>query len=384
MVSRNTASKSSRQKGRQDETKQRAESLDFALGQIEKQFGVGAIMRLGSKNAHKIDGISTGALSLDVALGGWGVPRGRIIEIFGPEASGKTTLCSHIIASAQKLGGVCAFIDAENAYDPAYARKIGVDLDDLLVSQPDTGEQALEIAEMLVRSSAVDVVVIDSVAALVPKAEIEGEMGDSHVGLQARLMSQALRKLTSVVARSRTCFIFTNQLREKIGVMFGSPETTPGGRALKYYASVRIDLRRIGSLKEGDVIIGNRVRGKVVKNKIAPPFRQTEFDILFDQGISWEGDLLDLAVDCGVVAKQGAWYSHGKTRLGQGRERVRNFLREKENADLLSAISTEVRAALGLDEAPETGPENGEESSPDLRQVVPVPKPVKPVKKRPF
>ncbi|MHC4135032.1 MAG: recombinase RecA [Planctomycetota bacterium] len=330
-----------------DESARRAEALDFALGQIHKQYGDGAIMRLGGGRVYEIDGISTGALSLDVALGGRGVPRGRIIEIFGPEASGKTTLCSHIVAEAQRKGGVCAFIDAENAYDPAYARKIGVNLDDLLVSQPDTGEQALEIAEMLVRSSAVDVIAIDSVAALVPRAEIEGEMGDTHVGLQARLMSQALRKLAAVVAKSKTCFIFTNQLREKIGVMFGNPETTPGGRALKYYASVRIDLRRIGSIKEGDTIVGSRVRAKVVKNKIAPPFRQSEFDVLFNQGISREGDLLDLATHCGVVAKQGAWYSHGKTRLGQGRERVRTFL--MENPDLVEALTQEVNLALGLE-----------------------------------
>jgi recombination protein RecA len=329
-----------------DDSARRSEALGFALGQIEKQYGAGAIMRLGDGNAYDIDGISTGALSLDVALGGRGVPRGRIIEIFGPEASGKTTLCSHIVAEAQRTGGVCAFIDAENAYDPAYARKIGVKLDDLLVSQPDTGEQALEIAEMLVRSSAVDVVVIDSVAALVPKAEIEGEMGDSHVGLQARLMSQALRKLTAVVARSKTCFIFTNQLREKIGAMFGSPETTPGGRALKYYASVRIDLRRIGSLKDGETFIGNRVRAKVVKNKIAPPFRTTEFDVMFNRGISWEGDLLDLATNAGVVSKQGSWFSHGEMRLGQGRDRVRTFL--EENKDVCQAITTETKLALGL------------------------------------
>ncbi|MHC4408102.1 MAG: recombinase RecA [Planctomycetota bacterium] len=328
----------------------RRESLNFALGQIEKQYGKGSIMRLGDAANAEIDGISTGALSLDVALGGRGVPRGRIMEIFGPEASGKTTLCSHIVANAQKAGGVCAFIDAENAYDPAYARRIGVNLDELLVSQPDTGEQALEIAEMLVRSSAVDVVVIDSVAALVPKAEIEGEMGDSHVGLQARLMSQALRKLTGAVSRSNTCFIFTNQLREKIGVMFGSPETTPGGRALKYYASVRIDLRRIGSIKNGDVIVGNRVRAKVVKNKIAPPFRNTEFDILFNEGISATGDLLDLAVNTGVVSKQGSWFSHGKMRLGQGRDRVRDFL--IENVDVKEAVGNEVKIALGITEAP--------------------------------
>jgi len=356
MVSKTTRVRAVKAK---DESKQRAESLNFALGQIEKQYGKGAIMRLGDKASHAIPGISTGALSLDIALGGQGVPRGRIIEIFGPEASGKTTLCSHIVAEAQKLGGVCAFIDAENSYDPAYARKIGVNLDELLVSQPDTGEQALEIAEMLVRSSAVDVVVIDSVAALVPKAEIEGEMGDTHVGLQARLMSQALRKLTAAVARSRTCFIFTNQLREKIGVMFGSPETTPGGRALKYYASVRIDLRRIGSLKEGDVFIGNRVRAKVVKNKIAPPFRMTEFDVLFSQGISRTGDVLDLAVDSGVVTKQGSWYSHNKMRLGQGRDRVRGFM--DENRDILERITVEVRQALGIDAIPD-GPDTQETS----------------------
>ncbi|MHC4959556.1 MAG: recombinase RecA [Planctomycetota bacterium] len=360
-------SKSSGGKVKND-SKQRGESLDFALGQIEKQYGKGAIMRLGDKATHAIDGISTGALSLDVALGGFGVPRGRIIEVFGPEASGKTTLCSHIVAAAQKLGGTCAFIDAENAYDPAYARKIGVNLDDLLVSQPDTGEQALEIAEMLVRSSAVDVVIVDSVAALVPRAEIEGEMGDSHVGLQARLMSQALRKLTSAVARSRTCFIFTNQLREKIGVMFGSPETTPGGRALKYYASVRIDLRRIGSLKDGDEIVGNRVRAKVVKNKIAPPFRLTEFDILYSQGISREGDLIDLGVDAGVVTKQGAWYSHGKMRLGQGRERVRTFF--KENADVTENIEKEIKLSLGI-ETPEVKADDVN------RMIEPVPKPTK-------
>jgi len=341
MVSRNTRSQPAK-----DESKSRKDSLNFALGQIEKQYGKGAIMRLGDQASFEIDGISTGALSLDVALGGRGVPRGRILEIFGPEASGKTTLCSHIVAEAQKAGGVCAFIDAENAYDPAYARRIGVNVDELLVSQPDTGEQALEIAEMLVRSSAVDVLVIDSVAALVPKAEIEGEMGDSHVGLQARLMSQALRKLTSAVARSRTCFIFTNQLREKIGVMFGSPETTPGGRALKYYASVRIDLRRIGSIKDGETFVGNRVRAKVVKNKIAPPFRQTEFDILFNHGISYTGDLIDLASNSGVITKQGSWYSHGPMRLGQGRERVRTFL--DENPDVATTIEAETKLALGV------------------------------------
>ncbi|MEE8105601.1 MAG: recombinase RecA [Planctomycetota bacterium] len=353
MVERNRlARQKSGSRAPKDESKRKSDALGFALSQIEKQYGKGAIMRLGGKAVQPINGISTGALSLDVALGGRGMPRGRIAEIFGPEASGKTTLCSHLVAEAQKNGGTAAFIDAENAYDPAYARKIGVNLDDLLISQPDTGEQALEITEMLVRSSAVDIIVIDSVAALVPKAEIEGEMGDVHMGLQARLMSQALRKLTSAVARSKTALVFTNQLREKIGVMFGSPETTPGGRALKYYASIRIDLRRIGMIKDGDVVVGNRVRAKVVKNKIAPPFRQTEFDILFNQGISSEGDLIDLAVDAGVIAKQGSWYSHGKTRLGQGRERVRTFF--MENSDLMGTIRAEVLTALGVDTSPVT------------------------------
>ena len=337
----------------------RNQALEFALGQIEKQYGKGMIMRLAGESLRVIDGIPTGAFSLDVALGGYGLPRGRIIEIFGPEASGKTTLCSHIVAEAQKQGGICAFIDAENAYDPAYARRVGVNLDELLVSQPDMGEQALEIAEMLVRSSAVDVIVIDSVAALVPRAEVEGEMGDTHVGLQARLMSQALRKLAPAVAKSRTCFIFTNQLREKIGIMFGNPETTPGGRALKYYASVRLDLRRIGAIKEGDVVIGSRVRAKVVKNKVAPPFRQTEFDILFNQGISKESDMLDLAVNCGVVLKQGSWFSHGEIRLGQGRERVRVFL--NENHDVMEAITSEVKQSLGI----EVGGRNGGAKSVD-------------------
>ncbi len=346
-----------------DESKQRSESLDFALGQIEKQYGKGMIMRLAGESLRVIDGIPTGAFSLDVALGGYGLPRGRIIEIFGPEASGKTTLCSHIVAEAQKQGGICAFIDAENAYDPAYARRVGVNLDELLVSQPDMGEQALEIAEMLVRSSAVDVIVIDSVAALVPRAEVEGEMGDTHVGLQARLMCQALRKLAPAVAKSRTCFIFTNQLREKIGIMFGNPETTPGGRALKYYASVRLDLRRIGAIKEGDLVVGSRVRAKVVKNKVAPPFRQTEFDILFNQGISKEGDMLDLAVNCGVVQKQGSWFSHGEIRLGQGRERVRVFL--NENHDVMEAITSEVKQSLGI----EVGGRNGGAKSVDAADV---------------
>jgi recombination protein RecA len=340
-----------------DESKKRTEALNFALSQIEKQYGKGSIMRLGDGRAMGVEGISTGALSLDIALGGWGAPRGRIMEIFGPESSGKTTLCSHIVAEAQKRGGVAAFIDAENAYDPAYAAKIGVKLEELLISQPDSGEQALEIAETLVRSSAVDVIVIDSVAALVPKAELEGEMGDQHVGLQARLMSKALRKLTGVVRNSKTCFIFTNQLREKIGVMFGSPETTPGGRALKYHASVRIDLRRIGSIKEGETVIGNRVRAKVVKNKIAPPFRQTEFDVFFNRGICREGDLVDLGVNSGVITKQGTWLSHGKLRLGQGRDRARAFL--QENPDVVKSLTAEVNAAIGVGAAATTSLSGG-------------------------
>ena len=329
---------------------ERDKSLDVAITQIERQFGKGAIMKLGADDIQQIGAISTGALSLDLALGIGGVPRGRIVEIYGPEAGGKTTLSLHIVAEAQRNGGIAAFIDAEHALDPGYAGALGVDIDELLISQPDTGEQALEIADMLIRSGSLDVVVIDSVAALVPRAEIEGEMGDTHVGLQARLMSQALRKLTAAVARSKTCFIFTNQLREKIGVMFGSPETTPGGRALKYYASVRIDLRRIGSIKDGDTIVGNRVRAKVVKNKIAPPFRQTEFDILFNHGISRTGDLVDLATNSGVVSKQGSWYSHGSMRLGQGRERVRTFF--EENRDVMSAVEEETKLALGVTATP--------------------------------
>jgi recombination protein RecA len=327
--------------------KARNQALKAALGQIEKQYGKGSIMTLGSNTTAKVDGISTGSLSLDLALGGAGLPRGRITEVFGPESSGKTTLCSHVIANAQKQGGVCAFIDAEHAFDAAYAKSLGVNLDELLVSQPDTGEQALEIAETLIRSNAVDVVVIDSVAALVPKAEILGEMGDSHVGLHARLMSQALRKLSGAIRSSNAAMIFTNQIRMKIGVMFGNPETTTGGNALKFYASVRLDMRRIGSIKgAGDVVLGNRTRVKVVKNKIAPPFRTAEFDVLFGKGISWVGDLLDLGVNGGAVEKSGSWYSFGETRLGQGRDKTVEFL--QANADLLAQVETETRRALGM------------------------------------
>ncbi|MBI5014684.1 MAG: recombinase RecA [Deltaproteobacteria bacterium] len=325
----------------------RDQAVDLAIVQIEKQFGKGAIMRLGEGNvAPGIEFLSTGALSLDIALGIGGFPRGRVIEIFGPESSGKTTLALHAAAEAQKAGGVAAFVDAEHALDVSYARKLGVRIEDLLVSQPDTGEQALEITEILVRSGAVDVVIVDSVAALVPRAEIEGEMGDSHVGLQARLMSQALRKLTATISKSRTLVIFINQIRMKIGVMFGNPETTTGGNALKFYSSVRLDIRRVGALKEGDENVGNRTRVTVVKNKVAPPFRKAEFDILYGEGISRVGDVLDLAVEKNIVDKRGAWYLYGETRMGQGRENVRNFL--KENRDLLGEIEARVLQACGL------------------------------------
>jgi recombination protein RecA len=330
-----------------DERGERIKALDVAVTQIEKQFGKGSIMRLGQKGAIlPIDSIPTGAVSLDFALGVGGVPRGRVVEIFGPESSGKTTLALQVIAQAQKLGGMAAFVDAEHALDAAYAQKLGVVLDNLLVSQPDHGEQALEIVEVLVRSGGVDVVVVDSVAALVPRAEIEGEMGEAQMGLQARLMSQALRKLTGVVSKSGTCLIFINQLREKIGVMFGNPETTTGGRALKFYASVRLDIRRIASIKEGEAIIGGRVRVKVVKNKVAPPFREAEFDILYGEGISKEGDLLDLAVDRKIVEKSGTWFSYGNERLGQGRENAKQFLRE--NPDICKKLEDQVRKELGL------------------------------------
>jgi recombination protein RecA len=329
------------------EDKQRLQALERTLSQIEKTFGKGSIMRLDGDSPQKVNGISTGAISLDLALGGWGVPRGRVVEIFGPESSGKTTLALTVIAQAQKAGGVAAFIDAEHALDPSWAKRLGVNLDELLVSQPDTGEQALEIVELLVRSNAVDVVVIDSVAALIPRAEIEGEMGDSHVGLQARLMSQALRKLTGAISKSDTVVIFINQLREKIGVMFGNPETTPGGRALKFYSSVRIDIRRTSSIKEGEANVGNRVRARVVKNKIAPPFRDAEFDIMFNEGISVSGDLLDLAVADEIVQKSGAWFSYGDVRIGQGRENAKAFLRD--NPDLADEVRTAVLAKHTVD-----------------------------------
>jgi recombination protein RecA len=322
-------------------------ALDIAVGQIEKQFGKGAIMRLGSdEGLPKVDVIPTGALSLDVALGIGGIPRGRVIEVYGPESSGKTTLTLHTVAQAQKLGGIAAFIDAEHALDIGYARDLGVRTDDLLISQPDTGEQALEIAEVLVRSGAVDVVVIDSVAALVPRAEIEGEMGDAHMGLQARLMSQALRKLTATISKSKTTVIFINQIRQKIGVMFGSPETTTGGRALKFYASVRLDIRRIAQIKKGQDVVGSRTRVKVVKNKMAPPFREAEFDIMYGEGISFEGDLLDLAVSFDIVEKSGMWYSYNGDRVGQGRDQARLFL--KEHTDVARRIEAQVREETDL------------------------------------
>jgi recombination protein RecA len=321
-------------------------SLEMTLGAIEKQFGSGAIMRLGEHAHVGVESISTGALALDVALGIGGLPRGRVVEIFGPESSGKSTLATHVVAEAQRNGGACAYIDAEHALDPVYAAAIGVNVDELLISQPDTGEQALEIADMLVRSNALDVIVIDSVAALVPRAELEGEMGAAHVGLQARLMSQALRKLTSNLNKSRTIMIFINQLREKIGVMFGSPETTPGGRALKFYSSVRLDIRRIETLKDGAEAIGNRARVKVVKNKVAPPFKQAEFDIMYGKGISREGSLLDIAVDLDIVKKSGAWFTYEGEQLGQGRENAKQFL--ADNLDMMVEISEKVRVATGL------------------------------------
>jgi recombination protein RecA len=331
----------------QKEVNQKAQALESAIIQIEKQFGKGAIMRLGDDSAKiKVEAISTGSIELDVALGIGGIPRGRISEIFGPESSGKTTLSLHIIAESQRLGGVAAFVDAEHALDPLYAGKLGVNTDELLVSQPDTGEEALEITEALVRSGAVDIVVIDSVAALVPKAEIEGEMGDAHMGLQARLMSQALRKLTAVIAKSKTSVIFINQIRHKIGVMFGSPETTTGGNALKFYSSVRLDIRRIETLKAGDDAVGNRVRVKVVKNKVAPPFRQSEFDIMYDSGISREGGVLDMGAAMGIIKKSGTWFSYGDDRIGQGRENARLFL--KEHPDVAREIERRIKVSAGL------------------------------------
>jgi recombination protein RecA len=322
----------------------RQEALSRAVQQIEKSFGKGTIMYLSEDQGALVDGVSTGALSLDMALGGAGVPRGRVIEVFGPESSGKTTLTLHIIAEAQRAGGVAAFIDVEHAFDPTWAKRLGVNLEALMVNQPSCGEEALEICELLVRSNAVDVIAVDSVAALVPRAELEGQMEDTQVGVQARLMSKAMRKLTGISAKSRTCIIFINQIREKIGVMYGSPETTPGGRALKFYSSVRIDVRRIGMLKDGDQAFGNRVRAKVVKNKVAPPFRQAEFDILFDSGISREGDVLDLACEVGIVTRAGTWFSHGENRLGQGRDNVRQHLRD--NPDLFEEIRAATAEAI--------------------------------------
>ncbi|MGP8184746.1 MAG: recombinase RecA [Terracidiphilus sp.] len=325
----------------------RAKAVELALAQIEKQFGKGSIVRLGSREALlPIAVISTGSISFDAALGVGGIPRGRVSEVFGPESSGKTTICLQVIAEAQRMGGLAAFVDAEHALDPGYAKKLGVDVDNLLVSQPDSGEQALEITEALVRSGAVDVLVVDSVAALVPKAELDGEMGDSHVGLQARLMSQALRKLTGTVSKSRTALIFINQIREKIGVMFGNPETTTGGRALKFYSSVRIDIRRIAAVKEGDTVVGSHTKVKIVKNKVAAPFREAEFDILYGEGISKEGDVLDLGVTHNIVEKSGAWYSYGGERIGQGRENTRTFL--KENKDVFAKIDAELRKRLSI------------------------------------
>src|SRR5580692_8638065 len=327
--------------------RERLKAVELAVGQIEKQFAKGSIMRLGQQGPiQPIDSIPTGSISIDYALGVGGVPRGRVIEIFGPESSGKTTLALQVIAEAQKTGGLAAFVDAEHALDAAYAKKLGVDLENLLVSQPDNGEQALEIVEVLIRSGGVDVVVVDSVAALVPKAEIEGEMGDAQMGLQARLMSQALRKLTGVVSKSKTSLIFINQLREKIGVMFGNPETTTGGRALKFYSSVRVDIRRIGAIKDGDIVVGSRTKVKIVKNKVAPPFREAEFDVMYGEGISKTGDLLDLAVDKRIVEKSGAWFAYGGERLGQGRENAKQFL--KDNPDVCRTIEDRVRRELGL------------------------------------
>jgi recombination protein RecA len=345
----------------QKKADQKQKALETALTQIERSYGKGAIMRMGSDGAPlTIEAISTGAINLDAAIGVGGIPRGRISEIYGPESSGKTTVCLHVIANAQRAGGIAAFIDAEHALDVNYARRLGVDVDNLLVSQPDTGEQALEIAEVLIRSNAIDVVVIDSVAALVPRAEIEGEMGDSHVGLQARLMSQALRKLTGAVNRSHTCVIFTNQIREKVGVMFGSPETTSGGRALKFYASVRLDIRRIGAIKDGQDVIGNRTRVKVVKNKCAPPFRQAEFDILYNEGISHASLLVDLGVEHRILEKSGSWFSYGDLRLGQGKENTKQFL--AENPDIAAEIEAAVKAVLGVEGARSASSGGGEDA----------------------
>jgi recombination protein RecA len=343
---------------------EREKSLELTVSQIERRFGKGAIMKLGEHRAHvKVDSIPTGSINLDLALGVGGIPRGRVTEIYGPESSGKTTLCLHVIANAQKRGGVCAIIDAEHALDPAYAERLGVNVGELLISQPDTGEQALEIVEMLVRSGALDAVVVDSVAALVPRAEIEGEMGDAHVGLQARLMSQALRKLTGAINNSKTAVIFTNQLREKVGIMFGNPETTPGGRALKFYSSVRLDIRRIDSIKIGTEVVGSRAKVKVVKNKVAAPFRIAEFDIMFNEGISKEGSLLDVGLEMGIVKKAGAFFSVGDIRLGQGRENAKEYLRQ--NTDVAEAIENQIRAAV----APVSIEPDGEDDEGDEEEL---------------
>lgn len=342
---------------------ERDKVLEITKEQIERKFGKGALMKLGERGRLDIAVIPTGSIALDVALGLGGVPRGRVVEIYGPESSGKTTLALQIMAEAQKDGGIAAFIDAEHALDPVYAKRLGVDVDNLLISQPDTGEEALEIVEMLIRSGAIDIVVVDSVAALVPRAEIEGDMGDAHVGLQARLMSQAMRKLTGTISKSQTTAIFINQLREKIGVMFGSPETTPGGRALKFYASIRIDIRRIDSIKQGAEMVGNRVRAKVVKNKMSPPFRQAEFDIMYGEGISKEGSLLDMGVEVGVIGKSGSWYTYGEQRLGQGREGAKQFL--QDNIDIAATIESQVKAQLGL--------KSGANSLPEEKSEVKVP-----------
>jgi recombination protein RecA len=346
----------------------KGKAIEAALSQIEKQFGKGSVMRLGQKGAAvPVDSIPTGSIAFDLSLGIGGFPRGRVVEIYGPEATGKTTLALHVIAEAQKRGGQAAFIDAEHAMDPKYAARLGIDIDNLLISQPDYGEQALEIAEVLVRSGAVDVIVVDSVAALVPKAELEGEMGDAHMGLQARLMSQALRKLTAIVARSKTCFVFINQLREKIGMFIGNPETTTGGRALKFYSSMRIDVRRLATIKDGESIVGNRVKVKIVKNKMAPPFRESQFDIIFGEGISREGDLVDTGLDHGILERTGTWYSYKGERLGQGRDNVKKLL--KENKELAAKLEAEIRAKVGLgrpeaEEKPEEKPEPKPEAKP--------------------
>ncbi len=341
-------------------TEEKKKALEVAFTKIEKQFGKGSVMRLGDAPATSIDAIPTGAINLDIALGIGGLPRGRIIEIYGPESSGKTTVALHVVAEAQKLGGTAAFIDAEHALDATYASNLGVDIENLIVAQPDTGEQSLEITESLVRSNAVDIIVVDSVAALVPRAEIEGEMGDSHIGLQARLMSQALRKLTGIISKSNTIVIFINQLREKVGVMFGSPETTTGGRALKFYSSVRLDIRRAEAIKDGDNIVGNRTRVKVVKNKVAPPFKQVEFDIMYGKGISKEGVLLDTAAELDIIQKSGSWYSYNGDRIGQGREKVKDYL--IENQDILENVDRQIREKLALNQSENTIDENNADS----------------------